>query len=762
MTKSRTMRHVLPLLIVGLLGAGWGCEGADGQPGGDGTPGPAGDDGQNGSDGVDGVDGVEGPKGDEGDPAPPLTTASNLAEFVKERVGLYAADELPAGEQFPLAAAATDSVRSILGMHGNQIISWFEPLTFNGAPSAPHFGAGADYIAYFGDGWNDVAGAPPQFNGSGMAGWVWVNHEYMSGYGPTLTSAPTHHQLIFARHLKAIGVLMNDVTSSSWEQADIDTFVRWAKREVGGSWLRIVQDPASGEWEVDRSAAARRYDATSNTLLRVSGQTLSGLDQDDVTGAALPAGVVSGIMSDCAGGLTPWGTVITAEENVQDYYGDLEACWSSDQKFLTGQGFDPGANISPVIEASVTAEYGRISDPNGRHARDFYGYLTEIDPGQPGSEYEGKTTPGTGHKKLGLLGRARWEAAAFAVDGDWKLVAGQPIVAYGGDDRRSGRIYKFVSSGNYMAGMSRAATRALLDEGKLYVAHFAGLDVTTGTTMVATGAAPTEAAPGAGQWIELSVDSTAIAPNAAALGDPTKTVGAALRDVEWNGIGGFPTNDDVRRALFTASAKLGVMELNRPEDMEYNPRDLSGTPRVYVTLTNHKGRTQLDQEGVLRDPATQSTSASRVDKVGAIYAIEEANAASPGTSMTFSFFDVWHGSEGQGDFDAACPDNLLIDHDGGVWFGTDSNFAVNSRSDALYYLDLDPAHRAGEAGITTPTFGLAFRVISVPSDAEATGPTFSSDMGTIFLSVQHPGEEAYSSWPNGVPLSTMIAFTFAP
>ncbi len=50
-------------------------------------------------------------------------------------------------------------------------------------------------------------------------------------------------------------------------------------------------------------------------------------------------------------------------------------------------------------------------------------------------------------------------------------------------------------------------------------------------------------------------------------------------------------------------------------------------------------------------------------------------------------------------------------------------------------------------GVTTPSYGLAFRVVTMPSDAEATGPAFSSDMGTLFLSVQHPGEDNFSAWP---------------
>lgn len=778
MTKHRSRRSALPLLLVsGLFAAlvsAAGCEGPagrDGQPGNPGVPGQEGDQGDPGEQGdpgqqgQQGLPGQQGPIGEQGPPGegvPPKTLATNMAEYVKERVMLYATGALPPEEQFPLKATATDSLRTLAGVSSNVVVRWTEPLTWSDSMDAPRFGANTDYVAYFGDGWDDVAGNPPQWNGDGTSGWVWVNHEYISGSSPNVGVAPTGHQLIFARFLQERGVLTIDVTSSAaWTQADVDTYVRYAKKQLGGSWLHIVRDPSSGEWAVDRSADALRYDATSDTQLRVTGHAVSGLDHDDETGATLPAGVVSGIMGDCAGGQTPWGTVITAEENVQDYYGDLEPAWSSDQKFLTGMGYDPGANVSPVVDASAAGEFGRISDPNGKHRRDFYGFLSELDVGEDPSEYVGATTPGVGHKKFGGMGRARWEAAAFAVDADWKLIPGEPIVFYGGDDRRGGRMYKFVSNGTYQAGMTRPQIRALLDDGRVYAAHFAGLDNTTGHTMLATGTAPTEAQPGTGYWIELSVDSASIAPNGAALGQPNITVGAALQDVNYNGIGGFPTDDDIRRSLFTVSAKIGIMELNRPEDVEWNPRDPSGTPRLYVAFTNNNRRTQLDQEGVLRNPATHASSPARNDTTGAVFAIQEADPAMPGSSSTFSFFEVFHGTVGDGDFDAANPDNLLIDHDGGVWFGTDGNFGVNGMADALYYLDLDPAHQAGQPGIVTPTFGLPFRAVAVPSDAEATGPALTSDMGTLFVSVQHPGESNYSSWPTGEePLSSLVAITF--
>ncbi|UQA63899.1 DUF839 domain-containing protein [Polyangium aurulentum] len=672
--------------------------------------------------------------------------ASDAAQLVRARVQQVAEGTLPSHVQFPLAPASTDSVRAIDGLAPSVIANWLDPLTYDESPTALRFGTNNDYLAYFGDGW-DVNGESPKWSGSGSSGWLWVNHEYISNDYPTLTTAPVGQHLTLAKFLRANDLLTNDVTSNVWTEADVSTYVTYAKQQVGGTWMHIVQDPSTGAWELDRGAQAIRYDATSKTLLRITGIQTVNPDHDD-TGAPLPAGVVPGIMDDCAGGQTPWGTIFSGEENVQDYYGDLEVCWTSEQKLVTGMGCDPGAAIKFDTTTSPGSEWGISADPNAWHDRDHYGYIAEIDVGQPSDEFEGKNAPGVGHKKLGAMGRARWEAATVAIGPDWKLIPNQPVVLYGGDDRRSGRVYKFVSSKPYTAGMTKPEIRALLDDGKLYAAHFAGLDNTTGTTLFATKQPPTEAAPGTGQWIELSVTSTQIAPNAAALGSPGITVGEALKSNTYNGLAGFPTSDDVRRALFTASAKVGIMELNRPEDVEYNPLDPSGKPRIYIGFTYHGRKTQLDQDGKLIDPAVHDmVSIKRSDEVGTVVAIEESNPTNPGASMSFLYIQAWKGNKGASIWDASAPDNVLIDKSGGVWFGTDGNLSINKGADAIYYLDLDPAHKAGQPGVQTATYGKAFRVLTVPSDAEATGPNMSADMRTIFVSVQHPGENNYSRWP---------------
>lgn len=761
------------------------------------------------------------------------------------------------GANVAVAFTATDTVaqlvesivRAINGVTGTLAVS---------AAREPVFGANCDYIAYFGDGWDAVAGNVPQWNGSGTSGWIWVNHEYVSteapGNAPAIGVAPKGQALTLAKAMWSRGTLTADpALPGTWTAQAVDNWIREYRRHMGGSWIHILKDPSSGSWHVDRSAPNQRFDGTSNTLLFLTGSTLSsGPDTDDF-GNALATGVLTGTLANCSGGQSPWGTIFSGEENPQDYFGDFEAAWNSSNQFQAGQGYNPGAVVAPSGAPSASGQLVTATNAAEQHDRDVYGWLVEIDPTRPPSEFYNRVAAsGNGHRKMGSFGRIRWENTAFVTDTAWKLIPNQPVVMYGGDDRRAGRVYRWVSGAPYTAGMTKAQVRALLDTGELYVAQFDGVSNADGWKMTATGAAPTEAAPGSGRWIRLSTTSTDVAPNAAILGAGT-TVATALASTTWNNIGAFDSNDKILRSLFTACAKLGVFEMNRPEDVEWNPVDR----QLYVALTNFAGRpAALGQTGVLGTVAltadangannnaiaetvatarfivsgmsggaaaaratgfiycppgsdivdaetftindgvntvvfefelaggvaggntavailaadtaqqvatkvqnaingvaagltiTAAVPPNRTDTVGRIWTLKEANQSNPGVSATFTFWEVWGGTAGSGVFDAANPDNLLIDKSGGVWFGTDGNFGTSGgRADAYYYLDLNPAHKAGAAGVVNPGFGKAFRFMAVPSDAEATGPAFNADMKTFFSGVQHPGESVYSTWP---------------
>ena len=705
--------------------------------------------------------------------------ATTVPHYVKTLVDTYARTGEALGGRFPLPNADTDTVRTIPGLEAKVVVSWLDALSDD--PDGPRSGGNADFSAYFGDGWDSdwqgsVVGSAPQFNGDPESGWIWVNHEYISNAFPREGLAPNGQALSLALHLLNRGVYDFDVTDhTQWTRERADSYIDYAKQNVGGTWFRVDR-AASGEWDLVPSSDAKAYDATSNTLLTLTGFTPAGPDVDD-NGVALPTGVVAGIAVNCSGGQTPWGTIITAEENVQNLYGDLEDCWGSSLQFDPTTGFGPGANITFDLEPRGGF---RKRDSRLNHSRDVYGFLSEIDVGVATDRaYRSAASggDGVGHRKIGAFGRARWENATIRVNRDWRLVNGQPVVLYAGNDRNGGRIYKWVSKRSFRVGMTRAEVRALLDDGAVHVAHFEDLDNRTGYTLVpASGStcaaadlsaswaryrpevysrgceSPTQDNPGSGSWIELSTTGTDIAPNAGALGRPGMTVGAALKDVNWNHIGGFPDDNSVLAALFTASMKIGIRELNRPEDIEWNPVN----DTLYVAFTNHVRPTALDAHGVLKNGGSGGIAGEdrRRDYSGSIFAIREDDSDRPHASDGFTFWIAWERNWRIPDetdvFETGSPDNLLIDQDGGVWFGTDGQFRPGERTDGLYYLDLDPRHREGRAGIRVPTFGLAFRVVSGPGDSEATGPAFNSDMTTIFFNVQHPGAD-YEQHPSTFP-----------
>jgi hypothetical protein len=131
----------------------------------------------------------------------------------------------------------------------------------------------------------------------------------------------------------------------------------------------------------------------------------------------------TGSGANCGGGVTPWGTFCSGEENFQDIWGDPEM---KDRPALPVPAFFP-------------------------RPAEHQGYIVEVDPDT--REFFKHTA----------LGRFAHENIAFALTQDGRLAA------YLGDDREEQCLYKFVSRERLDPAAGKAARRLLAD-GTLHVA----------------------------------------------------------------------------------------------------------------------------------------------------------------------------------------------------------------------------------------------------------------------------------------------------
>lgn len=185
-----------------------------------------------------------------------------------------------------------------------------------------------------------------------------------------------------------------------------------------------------------------------------------------------------------------------------------------------------------------------------------------------------------------------------------------------------------------------------------------------------------------------------------------------------------------------ASKLLGATPLNRPEDIEIDPI----TGNVFVALTNNK---------------------PKGDFHGSILKIEETNGAFDALSFKASTYIA--GGEENG---FSCPDNLAFDLSGNLWITSDISGSSMNKENKPYMAfknnGLFVIPRYGKNA------GEVIQVASAPRDSEFTGPWFSPDGKTLFLSVQHPGEETKdinqptSKWPfdeDNIPKPSVVAIT---
>jgi secreted PhoX family phosphatase len=211
-----------------------------------------------------------------------------------------------------------------------------------------------------------------------------------------------------------------------------------------------------------------------------------------------------------------------------------------------------------------------------------------------------------------------------------------------------------------------------------------------------------------GEWISLSYDEQAI-----------------LQE-------NFKDQTEVLVFCREAAKMVGASPLDRPEDIEIDPV----TGHVLLACTNNKPKGNYD---------------------GQIMKFIEANGQYD--ALTFESEVLHAGGEETG---FSCPDNLAFDRSGNLWFTSDISGSKMNKTNYIPYKNngLFMVPRSGKQE------GKVIQILSGPTDSELTGPFFSPDGKTLFLSVQHPGERTKSldkltsHWPGGgdsIPRPCVVA-----
>jgi uncharacterized protein len=195
---------------------------------------------------------------------------------------------------------------------------------------------------------------------------------------------------------------------------------------------------------VPDSQYARRI--TLDTEMRIGGPAAG---HDRMKTNADPTGTkVFGTINNCAGGKTPWGTALMAEENFHGYFGGELAADSPESRNHERYGV-PGTSYAWWRSQD---RFDLSKEPNEPNR---YGWMVEYDLYDPNSLPVKRTA----------LGRGKHEGATSVVNKDGR------VVLYSGDDERFEYLYRFVTSGTFDPN-NPEANRDLLDDGTLSVAKF--------------------------------------------------------------------------------------------------------------------------------------------------------------------------------------------------------------------------------------------------------------------------------------------------
>ena len=569
----------------------------------------------------------------------------------------------PAGTRFtPVTPNRLDEVVVPAGFNKKVLISWGDPVL----PGAPAFNSlglnAADQARQFGFN-NDFCAVLPFGDGR----WLMVNnHEYSNEFFMWYGLDPAN--------------LTQQITEFSWATH-------------GMSVVMVECDPSGGLRTVLDSTYNRRITATTEFTIRGPAAGSPYLQTSaDPTGT-----LVRGTLNNCAGGVTPWGTVLSGEENVDTYFANANSVTDPVARARLARYAYPGGSTIRKWEL-FDSRFNIAVEPNECHR---FGYIVEVDPFSPGERPVKHTA----------LGRFKHEGATIQVASDGR------VVAYMGDDERFEYIYKFVSDDRMMSGNTRRArdhNKRLLDSGTLYVARFTGDSPPAEIT--GTGALPADGQfDGTGTWIPLARNNTSYVP-------------------------GF-TATEVYVFTRQAADAVGATKMDRPEDIEPNPRN----GRIYASMSNNSNR------GAAGLPGPDEANPRVANRHGHVMELVESAGNHCGTAFTWKLLlvcgdpaapDTYYAGYPKTEVSGiSCPDNLAFDCHGNLWICTDSS--ALGFNDGLFVVPVEGEHR-----------GHAKQFLSAPIGAEVCGPVIADDF--VLVSVQHPGEVTGASadnpashWPDG-------------
>lgn len=559
---------------------------------------------------------------------------------------------------------------------------------------------------------------------SANEGYLTVNFEYISSipweqsYAKVIGKKLPFDEVDSA--LKALGTKDIDAWSlpvSDPLKAKIELISKEALIDLGIGVIS-VRRTSEGKWVRTNSKADRRITGISGLedgrYLKTTGAAVTifrkknGLGYTDKIGDR-----IIGTFNNCAGGTTPWGTVFSAEENFQD--------------FVPEPVMPDGTSLDPSNKKFIkdSGDLNGVANVLGL-AGNKYGWMVEIDPANP-EDY------GTKHT---WLGRYRHEAVGIRAE------AGKPLVFYSGCDRRGGHLYKFVSKGLVNDPKDKSNSK-LLESGMLYAAKFN--------------------ADGSGSWIALE-PSTPINPHrldvlaGKMLPLPQRPAGGIFRATKEEEISEFKSKFKTLGDLYVGSDRekqgailidahyaanaIGATCAARPEDTK-----VATDGSLFIAFTSGAAS---DSDGS-PDLRIFKGADGKAYEYGWIMRLNEQE--NQPNAMNFQWSMIATGGEpAEGGLGFANPDNLAIDRSGHLWMVTDMssdkyNLAIPSRKEK-FGKSVSQSDLRGLYGNSSIWFlptsgadiGKAFLFGFGPIECETTGPFFSSDQQTLFLSVQHPGE----------------------